>query len=189
VLYVGRLEARKGILEAVEPVVRLLRCMPDLRWRLAGADTLSGPGGGSMKAALEARIPMDLRPRVEFLGSLGRERLAEEFARAGVVLLPSRQENFPYACLEAMAAGAPVVGSKRGGMTEMIADGHNGLLVDPAAPGEIFDALLRILEQPFFADGIGRAARKSVAAHFHPEVIAPLVETHYRHVIAYAQTP
>lgn len=189
VLYVGRLEARKGVLEAVKPMTMLLRACRDVRWRLAGADTASGPGGLSMKQTLLNMLPADLHDRVDFLGSLGREQLAREFAQAGAVLLPSRRENFPYACLEAMAAGVPVIGSRHGGMAEMIADGRSGLLVDPASADGVFDALLRVLEQPFFAEGIGCAAQRRVHELYHPDVIAPQVVNHYRQVLNYALSP
>ncbi len=188
VLYVGRLEARKGVIEAVAPMVRVMRSLPDVHWRLAGADTASGPDGASMKQTLLSRIPPDLHSRVDILGSLGREQLAEELTTAGAVLLPSRKENFPYACLEAMAAGAPVIGSRNGGMSEMIATGRTGLLVDPTQPDAVFDATLRLLEQPLFAESLSGAAQASVAECFRPEVIAPQVEKHYRQVIALAQS-
>lgn len=184
VLYVGRLEARKGVVEAVTPMVRVLRSLPDVHWRLAGADTDSAPGGGSMRAALRERIPADLRERVHFLGALDRERLGDELCRANVVLLPSRHENFPYACLEAMAAGAAVVASRNGGMAEMIDTGRTGLLVDPLEGGTVVDALLRVLEQPFFAEELGRAAAVAVHERYRPDVVAPLVEQHYAQVLA-----
>ncbi len=182
VLYVGRLEARKGVLDVVAPVCRVMRTLPDVHWRLAGADTTSAPGGGSMKSALLTRIPDDLRSRVHFLGALDRSALGDELAQANSVLLPSRHENFPYACLEAMAAGAAVVASKNGGMAEMIDHGQTGLLVDPADGGSVIDALLRTLEQPFFAEELGRAAARSVHERYRPEVVAPLVEQHYARV-------
>ncbi|MCY2961314.1 MAG: glycosyltransferase family 4 protein [Planctomycetota bacterium] len=184
VLYVGRLEARKGVVEAVAPMCRVLRALPDVHWRLAGADTNSAPGGGSMKAALAARIPEDLRARVHFLGALDRVALGDELASANAVLLPSRHENFPYACLEAMAAGAAVVASRNGGMAEMIESGRTGLLVDPKEPGTVIDALLRVLEQPFFASELGRAAAAVVHERYRPDVVAPLVEQHYASVLA-----
>ena len=184
VLYVGRLEARKGVIEAVAPMSRVLRSLPDVRWRLAGADTRSGPGGQSMREALIARIPVDLRDRVDFLGALGRDALGAELASAAAVLLPSRHENFPYACLEAMAAGAAVVGSQHGGMAEMITAARTGLLIDPGRPETIVDALLRVLEQPLFAEALGREAQRAVQERYRPDVIAPVVEDHYRRVIA-----
>lgn len=183
VLYVGRLEARKGVLEAVAPMIHALRTLPDVRWRLAGADTNSAPGNGSMQEALRAQLPADLRGRVDFLGALDRAALAAELARASAVLLPSRHENFPYTCLEAMDAGAAVVASKHGGMAEMIEHGRSGLLVDPREPSTVLDALLRVLEQPLFAEALGVAAARSVRERYSPEVVAPLVERHYRRTI------
>lgn len=184
VLYVGRLEARKGVVEAVAPMCRVLRALPDVHWRLAGADTNSGAKGASMRAEITSRIPRDLRDRVHFLGALDRAALAEELACAEAVLLPSRHENFPYACLEAMAAGVPVAASRNGGMAEMIDADRTGLLIDPKEPDSIVDALLRVLEQPFFAESLGRAAITAVHERYRPDVVAPLVEQHYASVIA-----
>lgn len=184
VLYVGRLEARKGVVEVAAPMCRVLRALPDVHWRLAGADTNSGAKGVSMRAELASRIPSDLRERVHFLGALDRAELADELACAGAVILPSRHENFPYACLEAMAAGVPVVASRNGGMAEMIDAERTGLLIDPKDPDSIVDALLRVLEQPFFAESLGRTAVTAVHDRYRPEVIAPLVEQHYASVIS-----
>jgi glycosyltransferase involved in cell wall biosynthesis len=179
VLYVGRLEARKGVLEAVAPMVTVMRAMPDVCFRLAGADTDTAPEGGSMRAGLLRRLPADLHHRIHLLGPLDRAGLAAELAAATAVLLPSRNENFPYTCLEAMAAGAAVVASTRGGMAEMIASGRTGLLVDPARSEEVVEALVRVLAQPFFAEQLGRAAAAAVAERYHPAVVAPMVEDHY----------
>lgn len=182
IVYVGRLEARKGVLDAVPPVVGALRALPDVRWRLVGADTGSGPGGRSMAATVLATVPEDLRHRVDVVGAVDRAGVATELAAADVVLLPSRHENFPYTCLEAMAAGAPVVASRRGGMAEMIDDGSTGLLVDPGDPGQVLEALLRVLEQPLFAEHLATRAQRAVAERFHPDVVAPVLLEHLQAV-------
>jgi glycogen(starch) synthase len=178
VLTLGRLEARKGVLDVVPAMVRVMRSLPELRWRLAGADTRSAPRGGSVRDALLAAVPDDLRHRVEILGPIDRAGVARELAAATAVLLPSRHENFPYTCLEAMAAGAAVIGSRRGGMAEMIDDARTGLLIDPGSSDDVADALYRVLLQPSFADLLGRAAANAVTERFAPEAVVPRLEAH-----------
>ncbi len=68
---------------------------------------------------------------IEFVGAVKSEDLAEQLSRCDIMVLPSRWENFPFACWESMAAGRAVVGSVRGGMADVIEHGKSGLLVEP----------------------------------------------------------
>lgn len=181
VLYLGRLESRKGVLDVVPALLRVLDAVPDATWTLAGADTNSAPGGRSVRETLLSRIPPVFRPRVRFLGHVDRAGARAALARAGVVVLPSRRENFPYACLEAMAAGAAVVGSVHGGMREMIEPGRSGLLIDPSEPRQVCEALFRVLLQPQVGARLGAAARQRAAA-YAPRRVAE------RHLAFYRET-
>jgi glycogen synthase len=180
VLYLGRLEARKGILEAAPAMARVMTSVPDAIWRLAGSDTQSGPGGRLISQELISLLPAGVRDRVELLGGLDRAGVNRELASATAVLLPSRHENFPYACLEAMAAGAPVIASDRGGMAEMIEHDSSGVLVNPDQPDDIADALYRVLLQPMFAEQLSRNAMEAVGSRFAPDIVASQLEEHYR---------
>ena len=186
VLYLGRLESRKGVLDVVPAMLRVLDAVPDATWTLAGADTSSAPGGRSVRETLLSRVPPPLRSRVRFLGHLDRAGARAALARAGAVVLPSRRENFPYACLEAMAAGAAVVGSVHGGMGEMIEPGRSGLLVDPCEPSQVCEALFRLLLQPQVGARLGAAAREGVAA-YAPRQVAERHLAFYREAVGAAR--
>ncbi len=80
-------------------------------------------------------------------------------------------ENWPRVGLEAMAAGVPIVAERRGGWTEMIRDGYNGLLVD--SPAEAIAAVERLLRNPPLRLAIARQARHTVQDLAHPAVIGP----------------
>ena len=110
-VYLGRLEARNGPEVAIEAFSRIARTLPDVRLLMAG--------DGPMRDGLQARVPAELRGRVDFLGAVYDER-PELLASSSVFLLPARAVSFSIMVLEAFAAGVPVValpalGSDRAG--------------------------------------------------------------------------
>ncbi len=185
IVTIGRVEARKGVVEGAHAIAKVLALLPEARWVLAGADTRTAPDGGSMARFLRALLPEDLRGRVVVTGSLPREQLPALLSHAGVVFLPSRHENFPYTCLEAMATGAPVVASKHGGMAEMVQNGWSGLLSDPADADATAKALLRVLLQPCVAETLGRGAAAAVK-RFDPDAVAARLHAQYANTVAAA---
>ena len=88
---------------------------------------------------------------------------------ADVMCLPSRWEAFPYAALEAMALGRPVVASRVDGLEEIVAHGETGLLVPPEDPDALASALDMLAAAPERAAEMGRAAHARVAAEFSLE--------------------
>jgi glycosyltransferase involved in cell wall biosynthesis len=181
IVSVGRVEARKGVIEGLAAIIPVLEARREARWRLIGADTNSAPGGGSLTAWLRQRMPTHLRERLLVDGNVPREELPRVLAEAAVVFLPSRNENFPYVCLEAMAAQAPIVASCHGGMAEMIEEGRSGLLIDPSDTTATSTALLRILMQPGVANALASGARRAVA-RFAPEKVVPEILRHFAEV-------
>jgi glycosyltransferase involved in cell wall biosynthesis len=107
VLFVGRLVAAKGVLEAVEA------------WRRSGVPLpLAVAGSGPLRQELEARAA-DLQSPIELLGWLDRERLSALYRRARVLVLPSRwQEPFGISGIEALSFGVPVAAWESGGVGE-----------------------------------------------------------------------
>ena len=156
--FVGRLEPRKGVLEWLEAAVRMSDVDPTLEFTFIGGDLLLLPDL-SMKTAIEARIPARLRPRISIFASQPRDQLLQHLGRARAAVVPSRWENFPNTCLEAMATGLPVLVSPNGGMTDMVVDGESGWVASSADPEGLAAALLRVMNTPPDAlRQMGRAA-------------------------------
>jgi glycosyltransferase involved in cell wall biosynthesis len=111
--------------------------------------------------------------RYRFTGPLTREQIPEEISRAGLVVLPSRWDNFPYTCLEAMAAGRAVIATASGGMGDMITDGVDGILVPPRSPQVLAETILKQLAQSERLAAMGATARQRVLSAYAPSAILP----------------
>ncbi|MEO1716081.1 MAG: glycosyltransferase family 4 protein, partial [Planctomycetota bacterium] len=151
VLFVGRLEYRKGI-------DTLLRAWPrvdtDATLTIVGRDVIDyrtgSPIGAGMLTGLES---------VDVLGPQPPDGVAQLQADASVVVVPSPDDNFPFTCIEAMAAGRVVVAAKAGGAAEMIEDGVSGLLFEPYDERSLSASIERALHM----DGDERHAMETAA--------------------------
>jgi glycosyltransferase involved in cell wall biosynthesis len=103
------------------------------------------------------------------------------------MVLPSRWENFPLACMESMLSGRAVIASRAGGMAEMIEDGTSGLLIPPDAPEAITRAVLQLVKNPHAVGRLGAAGRERVLQWLAPDRIAPLQLAGYARAIKRCQ--
>ncbi len=134
VCFTGRLELRKGVVEWVDAAVKVAQTHPTVSFDFIGSDTsLDGGPGASVRRFLWDRIPAGLRPRFHFHGSMSREKLRQALARTSIAVVPSRWENLPYSCIEAMSTGLPVLVSPHGGMRELIEHGESGWVAGDAS--------------------------------------------------------
>lgn len=131
-LYVGRLGAEKEI-ERIKPV---LESIPDARLALVG----DGPN----RSVLEKHFA---GTPTHFVGYLTGKELGSAFACADAFVFPSRTETLGLVLLEAMAAGCPVVAARSGGIPDIVTDGVNGYLFDPADDQGAIAATQRLLNQ------------------------------------------
>lgn len=130
-LYIGRLSAEKEV-DRIKPV---LEAIPGARLALVG--------DGPYRAELEKHFA-DLP--VHFVGYLGGEQLASAYASTDAFIFPSRTETLGLVLLEAMAAGCPVVAANSGGIPDIVTDGVNGYLFDPADEMGSIRATQKLLE-------------------------------------------
>ncbi len=140
-LYVGRIDERKGVLDAVAALAQL----PEQTTL-----TLAGAGDDRVVAELRALAGrLGLGDRVRELGPRPRAELSDVYAAADVVLFPVRwEEPWGLVPLEAMGVGRPVIATARGGSGEYLRDGSNSLTVPAGDPDAIAVAVRRLAGDP-----------------------------------------
>jgi glycosyltransferase involved in cell wall biosynthesis len=143
-LYVGRLGAEKEI-DRIKPV---LEAIPDARLALVG--------DGPHRSALEKHFA---GTPTHFVGYLTGTELGSAFASADAFIFPSRTETLGLVLLEAMAAGCPVVAARSGGIPDIVTDGVNGYLFDPADEEGAIAATVRLLKQQAERESLRQNAR------------------------------
>ena len=152
-VYVGRIDERKGVPDAIEALGRL----PD------GASlTIAGGGDETYVETLKARSS----DRVRWLGMRSRAELPAVYEAADVVLFPVRwEEPWGLVPLEAMGLGRPVIATGRGGSGEYLRDGENCLLVAPGAPTAIAGAVRRLADDPRLVGRLREGGFRTAAKH------------------------
>jgi L-malate glycosyltransferase len=140
-------------------------------------------GDGPDRAGLEERVERErLDARVVFAGE--QQDLVSWLSCADLFLLPSAQESFGMAALEAMACAVPVVASRVGGLPEVIADGETGFLCGLDDFDGMAERGVAVLQDRALHERIAGAAAVSVRTKFCAEVIVPMYEDCYREVLA-----
>jgi len=144
ICYIGRLEPRKGVIEWVDAAVRVAAEDANAVFEFLGSD-LPYTETMTVQQHVVKRIPEGMKGRFRFRGSQPREKLSGYLKEARMAVVPSRWENFPNTCVEAMCSGLPVIASPTGGMAEMIRDGETGWIADAAGIDGLAAALRRAL--------------------------------------------
>lgn len=162
----ARLVQQKGQQYVLEAAARL----GGVRFVLAG----DGPDRTMLEQLAAER---ELGDRVRFLGH--RDDVPALMAAADLVVVPSLYEGWPLAVLEAMAAGKAVVATRVGDVAEMIGDGEDGLLLEPADPAALAEAVGGLAADPERRRRLGAAARRRAESGFSVEMMARAVEAAY----------
>ena len=176
ILFVGRLEKRKGL-------KYLLEAYSSLKWEYPNTRLIAvGPGNLDKDShhILSARNPQD----VVLVGGVPYHDLPRYYASAHIYCSPATgQESFGIVLLEAMACSKPIVASAIEGYMGIIKDGEQGLLVPPRDSEALAETLAVLIEDCQYATKLGQAGRKTVE-QFRWNAVAQQVEKYYLDCIA-----
>jgi glycogen synthase len=188
VTFIGRLEARKGVVDLVEAIPLILARCPQAKFQFVGAPCPSPDPRIHMQEYLTRRLGA-YQAAVHFTGQLPASDIPAILAKSDIGIFPSLWESFGYVCLEAMAAGRGVIGSSAGGMAEIL---HNppgaGLLVPPGDPAAIAEAICDLLTHPEQRMAMGRAARVRALSEYGAGRIPALMIKSYERAIEHRKT-
>jgi len=168
ITHVSNFREVKRVRDVVRVFARIRRAMP-------ATLVMIGDGPERADAEREAR-DLKVDADVRFLGRLG--NVADLLPSSDLFLLPSQSESFGLAALEAMACGVPVVGSRAGGLPEVIEDGVSGLLEPPGSVEAMGRRAVELLRDPVKYQVMRQAALER-AAHFSADRVVPLYEALY----------
>jgi glycosyltransferase involved in cell wall biosynthesis len=147
-------------------------------------------GDGPEDAALKQQaIHLGIADRVQFFGALEHDRMLAFLWGLDLFVNPSRAESFGVAALEAAASGLPVVASRVGGLPEVVADGETGLLVPPADPAALAQAIASLIDDPARRRALGRAARERAVTRYDWQSCARAMERLYQETVSGCPRP
>lgn len=184
-LFVGRLEHRKGIQTLLEILPNLMIEFEDWECHLVGDDQIILSDGSTFKSQFLSKYAnAPWINRVEFHGKVTEEELNRQYQQCDLFVAPSLQESFGLIYHEAMQYQKAVVGCKTGGVPEVVEDGVEGLLVPPASPKELQEALSRLMHDDSLRNQMGLAGAERVRNRNNYKVMAAGMEKLYREVIS-----
>uniref|UniRef100_A0A832M0Z8 Colanic acid biosynthesis glycosyltransferase WcaL n=1 Tax=Oscillatoriales cyanobacterium SpSt-402 TaxID=2282168 RepID=A0A832M0Z8_9CYAN len=169
----GRLNVAKGYAYLLEAIALLRGQGFDVHLQIAGEDE---KGGSGYRQDIEKLIQQkELSDCVELLGSVSEDRNRQGYEEAHIFALGSLEEGISVAVMEAMAMEVPVVMTDVGGMSELIDDGVDGILVPSQQANALAAAIAKIMQDPEFALNLSRASRQKVATQFYHQRSAEIL--------------
>lgn len=187
VLYVGRLEWRKGIGTLLYSIPNLLRKSPELKKTLkvviVGRYSTSSDQGEyqRLKAIV---VHLGIERYINFVGSKDRAEMKYYYSAANVCTVPSYYEPFGLVPLEAFACGCPVIASRVGGLKFTVRDRYTGLLVRPRNPKSLASATAKVLsDADRFRENIRKFSETELVEKFSWQSVCSKVSDYYMRLI------
>ena len=176
VLFVGRMEKRKGLKYLLMAYSRLKWQFPNLRLLVVGPGT---PDKDSFRVLGEHSLR-----DVEFVGGVSQDDLVRYYKTADIFCSPATgKESFGIVLLEAMASGTPIVASRLKGFQTVLEEGMQGLMAPPKDDVALADALRQMIQDPTMRSVMGAFGERR-AYEFRWERVAGLVLDYYESVRA-----
>lgn len=172
--HVSNFRPVKRPVDCVEILARVLR--KGIKTRLI----MVGDGSERTNAEHRARS-LGIFDKCSFVGK--QPRIADYLSVSDVLLLPSEQESFGLAALEAMACEVPVIASRVGGISEVVTDGETGFLSEVGDVDKMAEDAARLLADDDFRVKMGRAARESAVSRYRTDIVIPQYIEFYEKII------
>ena len=182
VIFFGRLNVLKGLVNATRAMVKILKKHPDWRFKIIGEDGQGPTPGSSMKAWILKEIN-PVSEQVSFYPGFAYEKIPLLLYEGEIVILASLFESFSYTCAEAMAAGKAIVASAHSGMSDMIEHNKTGLLVDEKKIEELYLAINNLITDDNLRFNLATNARKSISEKYTSARLGIVYKSYYESVL------
>ncbi len=182
-LFVGRIEPRKGVKELIDAAVELLPRHPDLHLKLIGRDCDAGEVAGTMTQYLWSRVPHELHHRIGFEGLVPRAEIFARYASATACVFAPRWDNFPNTCAEAMACGGVVIAADYSGMAEMVEHEQSGMLFPAGNQQALVETIERVVGDSALRDRLRQQAPGRIREVCDPATSVRRRLAHYERTI------
>ena len=171
ILFVGRLEPRKGFDILMHSIPRIIDSFSDIHFDICGSGEL-------LEISKSNLIPKYLR-KISFHGYQTRESLDLFYSNCDIFIAPSRYESFGIVYLEAMKFSKPVIACDSGGTPEVVSDGNTGILVEPGNVESLSKAVLKLANDPELRKKMGVEGRKRHEKFFSIGTLIDTTKNHY----------
>lgn len=173
ILYVGRAERRKGTDVLLAALPKMLSEIPNARIKFVGDEDGKDEKGKSYFAEFRKKYSnQSWFKRVAFVGRVSDEDLADAYKACDIFVAPSRYESFGQIYIEAMAAGKPVVGTRAGGIPEVVQHEVNGFLIENENSEQLADYLIKLASDSKLRVKMGEASLRIAREKFAGDVLA-----------------
>lgn len=166
VLYVGKIDIEhKGVDTLMKAVPLVLESIPHARFIFVG------PDWGDMVFLKKLSCELNVRDHVIFTGFVSEKEKVRYYTIADICVIPSNIEPFGIVILESMACGKPVIGTRVGGIPDVIKDYENGILVPRKNPEKLADAISFLLLDKATATKMGEKGRKEAQQYSWSSIV------------------
>ena len=169
ILYVGKIQRKKGVFVLADALIQVLQEFPKIKFLFVGPDTQESQISTTQR--LRNKLKKYLG-QVSFLPPLSQLQLTQYYRKALMTVVPSIWENYPNVILEAIMHGSPVIATNTGGIPELITNHKTGFLVAPNNSRQLAKAIIKLIQQKGLRLALSRAAQKYLKKKLEPNKIA-----------------
>lgn len=175
ILYTGRLDSRKGLLDLVKAAKDVYEEYPNIQFILVG--------NGSLGKYLKKEVSkLGLNNNFRFVGFVPHAEILEYYQNSTIYVTPSYYEGLPTTLLEAMSCGIASIATDVEGNSELIKDGENGLLVPPRRPELLAEAIIKLVNDENLRKNLGKNARNHIINNYDWNIITDNFEQIYKSI-------
>jgi len=179
ILFVGRFERRKGIDILLETIPIVLTQYSNIVFALVGDCNIDEDGFGPVYRRRIESLALQYPGCIELTGILSDVELSHQYDKADIFVAPSRYESFGLVFLEAMMHQTACIGTRVGGIPEVVADGLTGLLLPDLSPYSLAEALLTLIRDPELRNQLAENGLQAFCQRFTHETMASSIEKIY----------